>query len=130
MKRIYGKEYSFCPTTYILPEDYTRFTADRENHPKTLWIIKPAASSCGKGIRVLGPNSHINRKNGMVVSKYVKHPHLVDGCKYDLRIYVCITSFNPLRIYMYQSGLVRIATEEYTTKSNRKRFIHLTNYSI
>jgi hypothetical protein len=31
---------------------------------------------------------------------------------------------------MYESGLVRIATEQYTTKSNRKRFIHLTNYSI
>lgn len=47
-----------------------------------------------------------------------------------MRIYVLVTSFDPLTIYMYQDGLVRFATEKYTTKSLKRRFIHLTNYSV
>ncbi len=52
--------------------------------------------------------------------------------KYDLRIYILVTSYDPLRIYMYNNGLVRFATEKYTTsnKSCKKRYVHLTNYAV
>jgi tubulin polyglutamylase TTLL4 len=67
-----------------------------------------------------------------LVSKYVMNPHLIDGFKYDMRIYVLVTSYDPLKIYLFKEGLVRFATEKYTTNilSLKKRFIHLTNYSV
>ena len=55
MRRLYGKAFDICPTTYIMPEDYKRWTIDREvNNFKNMYILKPVAASCGKGIRVIG----------------------------------------------------------------------------
>ena len=56
-------------------------------------------------------------------------PHLLKGFKYDLRLYVLITCFEPLTIYLYKDGLVRFATQPYNTK-NKVRFAHLTNFSV
>lgn len=70
------------------------------------------------------------------MSHYISNPLTIDKLKFDLRIYVAVTSLNPLRIYMYQEGLVRFASAEYTAPKNggitsqKNRYVHLTNYSI
>lgn len=73
--------------------------------------MKPASSSCGRGIKVINKNSHVRKRHGYLVSKYIGKPHLINGFKYDLRLYVCVTSFDPLKIYIYKEGLVRFATQ-------------------
>lgn len=49
-----------------------------------------------------------------------------------MRIYIVVTCFEPLKVYMFSEGLVRLATQPYSTAkgSLKKRFIHLTNFSI
>lgn len=32
---------------------------------------------------------------------------LMDGLKFDMRVYVLISSCNPLKIYVYNDGLIR-----------------------
>lgn len=68
----------------------------------------------------------------MLVSEYISNPLLINGLKFDLRIYVVITSVNPLRFYLYEEGLVRFATEKFTLapEKMKNRYVHLTNYSI
>jgi hypothetical protein len=56
----------------------------------------------------------------MIVSHYIKNPLLLDGYKFDLRIYVAITSINPLRLYMHQEGLARFATHKYSNELEDK----------
>lgn len=74
----------------------------------------------------------MSNKSGYVISKYVHKPHLINGLKYDLRIYVVVTCYDPLKIYIFEDGLVRFATVKYSSssKSLKKRHIHLTNYSV
>lgn len=95
------------------------------------FIFKPCASSQGKGIFVTNTLEEVPPKMNFVVSEYISRPLLINGLKFDLRIYVAITSVNPLRIYIYDEGLARFATEKYENNKDHKNvFAHLTNYSI
>jgi len=132
-RRKHGKDFEICPITYVFPEDYKRWCNDREmNNYKDMYILKPTAASCGKGIKVIGKKDTAPKKQGYLVSKYLSKPHLLRGFKYDLRIYIVVTSFEPLKAYIFKEGLVRLATQPYTTAkgSLKKRFVHLTNYSV
>lgn len=62
--------------------------------------------------------------------RYIHNPMLIDGRKFDLRLYVLVTSMEPLRVYLFEEGLVRFSTKRYSLRNLRSRFTHLTNYSI
>lgn len=66
------------------------------------------------------------------VQRYIGNPCLIDNRKFDCRFYVMVTSFNPLRVYMYNEGMVRLCTHEYNLNANELKdsYKHLTNYSI
>lgn len=68
----------------------------------------------------------------VVVAKYISNPLLVAGHKCDLRLYVVVTSFDPLLVYIYEEGLVRFATVKYDTSHKQlwNPCMHLCNYSI
>lgn len=79
------------------------------------------------------PPEFQSKTSNFVVQKYVKTPALLRGHKFDFRIYVLITSvIDPMSIYLYKDGLVRLASEKYTIDKNGEmdKFIHLTNYSL
>ena len=63
------------------------------------------------------------------MQRYLSDPLLLDGYKFDLRLYVLVTSFNPLEAFMYQEGFARFCTERYTTdpKHLHNKCVHLTS---
>ena len=96
-----------------------------------MWIVKPANSSQGKGIHLIEDINELNVDDTSVISRYISNPLLINGHKFDLRIYVVVTSYEPLRVYVFKEGLARFASESYSTKLNKNnKYIHLTNYSI
>ncbi|SPP81697.1 tubulin polyglutamylase TTLL4 isoform X1 [Drosophila guanche] len=129
-----NKEFGFMPRTYIIPND---LCALRRHWPKysqrnTKWIIKPPASARGAGIRVINRWGQIPKRRPLIVQKYIERPLLINGSKFDLRLYVLVTSVNPLRVFMYHNGLARFASVKYSSRTDTlgDRCMHLTNYSI
>ena len=56
-----------------------------------------------------------------------------NSLKFDLRIYVLILSCDPLRVMLFQDGLVRFATSKYQKVNEKNKYdpyMHLTNFAI
>lgn len=67
----------------------------------------------------------------------MQNPHLLGGLKYDLRLYVLVLCVDPLKIYLYNEGMVRFATQKFKPiDPNAEKaelsnmFVHLTNYAV
>lgn len=42
----------------------------------------------------------------------------MEGYKFDLRVYILVTSCDPLKVFLYHDGLVRMGTEKYHPPSD------------
>ena len=60
------------------------------------------------------------------------NPLLIGGKKFDLRIYVLVTSYQPLTVYLYRSGFARFTHHRYSNKIDeiKNTYMHLTNVAI
>ena len=74
-----------------------------------------------------------NQNNALVVQEYLEKPLLMEGKKFDLRLYVLVKSLHPLKIFIYSEGLTRLATHDYEKaefENFNNFYMHLTNYAI
>lgn len=137
MKGAYGSAlYEFSPVAFIMPNDYVKFIAEYSKERQSVgrrpsyWICKPVDLSRGRGILIFQDIKDLVYDCTVIVQKYISNPLLISGYKLDLRLYVCVTSFCPLTIYIYEEGLVRFATEKFDLGSLDNVYAHLTNTSI
>ncbi|CBN78071.1 conserved unknown protein [Ectocarpus siliculosus] len=138
MSEVHGaRHFSFAPRGFVLPAEREALREAMLNTSEgETWIVKPASSACGRGIYITKNFADMPVGTGpdgnWIAQRYVEDPMLLDGLKFDLRLYVAVTSFRPLRVYLHEEGLCRLATETYRpdAPSFGNKFIHLTNYSI
>ena len=124
--------FDIQPKSFLLPADKDDWRLECTYNPDGMYILKPPASSRGRGIRMYKGPKDIKPEKNVLIQRYIRDPHLIDGYKYDIRVYVAVTSLDPLRVYVYREGLVRLATEKYTEDGDdlKRRCMHLTNYSV
>ncbi|OQS03579.1 hypothetical protein THRCLA_04104, partial [Thraustotheca clavata] len=125
LQSIHGEDdYNFMPKQYRLPKEAEIFTAafeERKNQVQETkeddpdynkrWLLKQQSH---RGVRFFSGldqiDAHMN-SNDMVAQCI--EPLLVSGHKFDLGIYVAITSIDPLRIYIYQNSVLRMCKLKY-----------------
>ena len=52
----------------------------------------------------------------MVCQSYLTRPYLIDGYKFDLRVYVLVTSCDPFRIYVFQGKASLLVVPSFTSR--------------
>jgi tubulin polyglutamylase TTLL9 len=107
--------------------------------------MKPVGKAQGKGIFLFTKLSQISQwksehrwkpdnpgVEAYVVQRYIERPYLIGGKKFDLRLYVLVTSFSPLQAWFYRSGFARFSASRYSCDPADivNTFVHLTNVAI
>lgn len=131
MKNMFPGHFNFFPQTWVLPRDYNDLKTHFVGKRTKTFICKPEASCQGRGIFLTRRLEDIPEK--CVVQRYLYKPYLLEGLKFDLRVYVLVAGCDPLRLFIHKEGLVRLATEAYVfpSASNLNDMcMHLTNYAI
>jgi len=104
-------------------------------------IVKPDAGSQGCGISLAQSAQDLRGAvtrlppEGAIVQEYIDQPMLLNGFKWDARIYVLMVArpHGGHAVFLEEEGLVRVCTETYeppTTDNLRHSMVHLTNYSL
>ena len=126
---LYSELPHFFPRSYILPLDRDELYFEMRENPKRQYIAKPPDGSLGNGIKIVDYDDFYTIHQNAVVSEYISRPLCIDSFKFDLRIYVLVTSFAPLRAFVYKEGLARFATKSYSNGETNV-YATLTNATL
>ncbi|XP_027872829.1 putative tubulin polyglutamylase TTLL9 isoform X2 [Xiphophorus couchianus] len=136
----------FFPCTFVLPSEYHLFVEEFNRNPGSIWIMKPVAKSQGKGIFLFRKLKDIidwkkesvhseEQKDAVpvenyVAQRYIENPYLINGRKFDLRVYVLVTSYVPLKAWLYRDGFARFSGTRFSLSTIDDKYMHLTNVSV
>ena len=106
MARVHKEDYSFIPKTWVLPQESADFKQQFLNVAKKkvkTFIVKPVNLCQGKGIFLVRKLQDVDLKQGeqYVAQRYLHKPYIIDGYKFDLRIYALVYGVDPLRIFVF-----------------------------
>lgn len=149
MKEYYTKigknVFEYLPLTFHIDPgslDYSQFLTYTQQHPNTLWIVKPGENTNrGSGIFVTNKVSKIvtevnealspGSKHSYIVQKYIEKPFLINKRKFDIRLYTLVTCINRVfQAYFYTEGYLRTTSKAYNSNDLENKYIHLTNDAI
>ena len=73
---------------------------------------------------------NIIKTSSFVIQKYLEKPLLLDGRKFDIRIWVLYTQ--DLKVYWFKNGYLRTSSSSYSTEgtSMKDSSVHLTNNAV
>ncbi|ODN03537.1 Tubulin polyglutamylase ttll6 [Orchesella cincta] len=119
MRRNFPQEYDIYPMSWCLPADGNELATYSQTRKGKTYICKPEMGCQGRGIFLVKNVKDLNPFGRIICQVYIQKPFLIDLLKFDLRIYVLITSCDPLRIWVYKEGLARKLTTVYQWLKDR-----------
>lgn len=124
-KKIYAK--------YAMPNSHF------EGH--NLWVLKPSCLNRGRGVHIFKDLNFLKQKiqeysqepemgASLIVQKYIEKPLLINGRKFDIRMWVLIT--HNIECYIFKEGYLRTSSMIYKIDNINidNKYMHLTNNAI
>lgn len=94
---------SFLPHAFRLPSQKDEFIKYSRRNPDALFVEKHNEH---RHVAIRAPEDVNLNSNDSFVQEYIQNPFLVDGYKFDIGVYVVVTSINPLRVYIYNGDIL------------------------
>jgi hypothetical protein len=141
LKTMYPNDFDYIPETYFFPEQ-TEIIKNKFNLYKftsnNAWIIdllekNENITSTNKYPELLSSLDKIlskeNSKDNLVLSKYISNPMLINHKKFEMKFFVLITGFSPLKIYLYRDGYLILGGNEYNLNETNinDKCMHITS---
>lgn len=104
----------------------------RQRHRSIHKSEKRVTSFQGNFSSDFAERSYVLHVRSCHILRYIDNPLLIGGKKFDLRLYVLVTSFRPLKAYLFKLGFSRFCTVKYDTSVTEldNMYVHLTNVSV
>lgn len=121
-------ELKAIPKAFKLPNDKQEFLEYANKYPEKLFVQK---SNNHRQISIKSVNEIDYNRTDTFIQEFIDKPLLVDGYKFDLGVFVVITSINPLRVYIYKGDvLIRYCPVKYYPfdSKNVDKYVVAGNY--
>ena len=134
-KEKYPSDFNYMLESYLYPLEKDKIESIFKNYTlnntDNIWMVKPNIGLSGINISLLTNFSEINLKD-YIITKYLYNSHLIKGYKYDLRFHGLVSSIKPLKLYLYNEGLVRLASEKhnFSASFHQNKFAFITNLHL
>lgn len=97
-----------------------------------VWILKPGRKSRGRGISIHQSLTSIEEAlhsgHSYVIQKYIERPLLIQGRKFDLRVWTVV--LGGLEVWIYDHCYARFSVQSYDQADLGNCYVHLTNNSV
>jgi len=153
-RRKFPKEYSFIPVSFIIPSQLADLKVAMDGDEKGLapttndgmayWLIKPRASCCGRGIRLVNtyaevPQDKKGQYAGHIAQRFMSNPYPIvgynpegepGGYKLIIRLFVIVTTFEPMSVFVVPDGPMFYTRRPHSLKSKawKDRASFITDY--
>ncbi|TKS77443.1 putative tubulin polyglutamylase TTLL9 [Collichthys lucidus] len=121
--RVEASKCDFFPCTFALPSEYHLFVEEFKRSPGSTWIMKPDGTRTEEQKDAAQVESY-------VAQRYIENPYLINGRKFDLRVYVLVTSYVPLKAWLYRDGFARFSSTRFSLSTIDDKYMHLTNVAV
>ena len=106
--------FDFIPLAFDVPEETDAFIDAYRQHPEKLWVRKNRSH---RGIRLTSPHETElfldTSADPVMVQEFIHPPHLICNRKWDMGVYVLLTSLQPIRAYAYNDIVLRFCPKDH-----------------
>jgi len=104
---------------------------------QNVWLLKESGKNCGRGVEVWAHHEALLRSAAskgwnVLTQKYIEKPLLAGGRKFDLRVWVVVTSWNALQVWVHDQPYARLSKKVFSSAPEAwtDTSMHLTNRAV
>lgn len=120
-----SKDFAFVPKSFRIPKDFVDLQDYATSNKSKKFVQKHIFH---RNVSIVEPESIKKDITSIFVQELIQEPYLIDGYKFDLSVFVLLTSVNPLRLYIFDEVVLRFCRSKYVNYTDKDSYVVRKNY--